>query len=49
MIVAMRADLLKALEQHPHLKAVEADLKRLLTLSRSLRPQPGDLFIKETG
>ena len=30
-IVAMRADLLKVLEQHPHLKAVDADLKRLLT------------------
>ncbi len=29
-IVAMRADLLNALEQHPHLKAVDADLRRLL-------------------
>jgi len=28
-IVAMRADLLKALEQHPHLRAVDADLRRL--------------------
>lgn len=29
-IVAMRADLLNALEQHPQLKAVDADLRRLL-------------------
>ena len=31
-IVAMRADLLKTINQHPHLNAVEADLKRMLTL-----------------
>lgn len=30
-IVAIRADLLNAIEQHPHLKAVDADLRHLLT------------------
>lgn len=30
-IVAMRADLLEALEKHPHLRAVDADLRHLLT------------------
>lgn len=30
-IVAIRTDLLNALEQHPHLNAVDADLRRLLT------------------
>jgi len=30
-IVSMRADLLKAIKQHPHLEAVDVDLKRMLT------------------